>query len=133
MSGQVYLNNTPVTLKVEAHGVLIISDKSIHITFASMASIDKKPCRVMLLSKSLILLNLAFESDKDALGFYTTVEKAMNSITSMEQLYAFSYHPDYNKGLVKSYDPVLEYKRLMVNTNQWRFSDINANFIVCFN
>lgn len=130
MSGQVYLNGAPVNLQLEPHGVVLVSDKTWRISFASLSSVDKKMSRVILLSKSLILLNLSFELDKDAVAFYTTVEKAMNSITSMEQLYAFTYEPDYSKRLAETYDPEKEYKRLIVNTNQWRFSDVNANFTV---
>jgi hypothetical protein len=132
MSGQVFLGDEPVKLQLETHGVLISSEKAFRISFASLASVDKKMCRVILLSKSLVLVNLSFELDKDALLFYGAVEKAMNSITSMEQLYAFDYEPEYFKGLAKTYDPEVEYKRLMVNTNQWRFSDINANFAVYY-
>ena len=128
--GQVYLRKSAVSLKMEEHGVSIISDKTINISFASLSSIDKKMCRVILISKSLILLNLSFELDRDAVAFYSVIEKAMNSITAMEQLYAFTYLPDYNKKMAKPYDAQTEYKRLMVNTNQWRFSEINANFTV---
>jgi hypothetical protein len=130
MSGEVCYKNKKVKFQLDSHGILIISDKPLRITFASLASVDKKICRVILLSKSLVLVSLSFEVDKDALAFYTTVEKAMNSITCMEQLYAFNYEPDYSPGLAKTYDPEAEYKRLMVNTNQWRFSNVNANFTV---
>ena len=129
MQGLVFLNDSKISICLEEYGFRLFGiQKATKISFAALASIDKKICKVILLSKNLILLRLFFELDQDALWFYSAVEKAMNSICFMEQLPAFGVTPEFP--VLKGFDPMQEYNRMLVNTNQWRFSSINANFTV---
>ncbi|KAI8906549.1 protein-tyrosine phosphatase-like protein [Powellomyces hirtus] len=108
------------------------------ISYSTLQSVDRKfPTAqglhpICITCRNFQYLRLFIANERDATDVFLSLQKLMN-ISSIEQLYAFSYKPSKpypSDATWLAFDPVKEFARLGVETltDQWRFTTVNETY-----